>query len=59
MKLSILEEHPDGSATVTLEDVSPEIMQLIVQTGFLKLLTDALNEAEANNKLPALLRAKE
>ena len=59
MIISVLEDHEDGSATVKLEDVSPEIMQLIVQTGLLKLLTDALNEAEANNKLPALLRAKE
>lgn len=59
MIISVLEEHDDGSATVQLEDVSPEIMQLIVQTGLLKLLTDALDEAEANNKLPALLRPKE
>lgn len=59
MIISVLEEHDDGSATVQLEDVSPEIMRLIVQTGLLKLLTDALDEAEANNKLPALLRPKE
>lgn len=59
MIISVLEEHDDGSATVQLEDVSPEIMRLIVQTGLLKLLTDALDEAEANNKLPALLRPKD
>lgn len=59
MIISVLEEHEDGSATVRLEDVSPDLMRLIVQTGLLKLLTDALDEAEANNKLPALLRPKE
>lgn len=59
MKLSVLEEHEDGSATVTLEEVSPEIMQLIVQTGFTKLLGDALEEMQEQKKLPALLRPKE
>lgn len=59
MKLTMLEEHEDGSATVTLEDVSPEIMQLIVQTGFTKLLGDALEEMTEQKKLPALLRPKE
>lgn len=59
MKLTMLEEHDDGSATVTLEDVSPEIMQLIVQTGFAKLLGDALEEMAEQKKLPALLRPKD
>jgi hypothetical protein len=59
MKLTMMEEHEDGSATVTLEDVSPEIMQLIVQTGFTKLLGDALEEMAEQKKLPALLRPKE
>jgi anti-anti-sigma regulatory factor len=56
MIVTLVKEHDDGSADVCLTDVSPELMQLIVQTGFLKLMHDALDKEEADNKLPALLK---
>jgi hypothetical protein len=59
MELKFLQEYPDGSADVELSNVDPAIMQLIVQTGLIKLLEDAMKDAEEKNKLPALLRAKE
>ena len=59
MILEVLKENEDGSADVQLSDISPEMMQLIMQTGFIKLLEDALNMAESENKLPALFKKVE
>lgn len=59
MILEVLKENEDGSADVQLSDISPEMMQLIIQTGFIKLLEDALNKAESENKLPALFKKVE
>jgi hypothetical protein len=58
MKLEVLQENEDGSADVQLKDIEPEMLQLILQTGFVKLLEDALNQAKTNNKIPALLKEK-
>jgi hypothetical protein len=35
------------------------MMQLILQTGFIKLLEDALDKAKEEDKLPALFRKAE
>ena len=56
MKLTVLKENEDGSADVQLEDISPEHMQLIVQTGFLKLLSDSLDTAKKEKRIPSLLK---
>lgn len=58
MKLKILKENEDGSADVRLDNINPQYMQLILQTGFLKLLEDAITKAEKDNALPALLKEK-
>lgn len=58
MKLKVLKEHEDGSADVQLEDVEPQLMQVILQTGFTKLLNDAITDLKEKNKIPALLKEK-
>lgn len=58
MKLTVLKENDDGSADVRLDDVNPQYMQLIIQTGLIKLLEDAISKAEKNNALPALFKEK-
>lgn len=59
MIIKVIKENEDGSADVQLDDISPEMMQLIVQTGFIKLLGDALEEAKKDNKIPALFKKAE
>lgn len=59
MIIKVIKENDDGSADVQLDDISPEMMQLIVQTGFIKLLGDAMDKAKEDNKLPALFRKAE
>ena len=59
MIIKVIKENEDGSADVQLDDISPEMMQLIVQTGFIKLLEDAMDKAKEDNKLPALFRKAE
>jgi hypothetical protein len=58
MKLTVLKENDDGSADVKLENINPKMMQLILQTGLIKLLEEAITKAEKENKLPALLKEK-
>lgn len=59
MIIKVIKENEDGSADVQLDDISPEMMQLIVQTGFIKLLSDALEQAKEDNKIPALFKKAE
>ena len=59
MIIKVIKENDDGSADVQLDDISPEMMQLIVQTGFVKLLSDALEDAKKDNKIPALFKKVE
>jgi hypothetical protein len=56
MKLTVLKENDDGSADVKLESINPKMMQLILQTGLIKLLEEAITKAEKENKLPSLLK---
>ena len=58
MKLTVLKENDDGSADVKLENINPKMMQLILQTGLIKLLEEAITKAEKENKLPTLLKEK-
>ena len=57
--VTMIKENEDGSADVQLDNVSPKMMQLIIQTGFIKLLEDAIANAERENKLPALFKPKD
>jgi len=59
MKLTVLKEHDDGSADVQLDNIDPSVMTLIIQTGFIKLLTDALDVAEKEKRMPALFKKAE
>jgi len=57
VKLTVIKENDDGSADVKLENINPTMMQLILQTGLIKLLEEAITKAEKENKLPSLLKA--
>jgi sugar-specific transcriptional regulator TrmB len=59
MILKVLKENEDGSVDVQLDEISPEMHQLILQTGFIKLLQDAMDKAEKEDKLPALFKKAE
>lgn len=59
MKLTVLKEHDDGSADVQIDNIDPSVMTLIIQTGFIKLLTDALDLAEKEKRMPALFKKAE
>lgn len=59
MKLTVLKEHDDGSADVQLDNIDPSVMTLIIQTGFIKLLGDALDLAEKEKRMPALFKKAE
>lgn len=56
MKVTLLQEHDDGSADFQLTDVDPRQMQLIIQTGMIKLLEDAISSAEKEKRIPALFK---
>jgi len=56
MEIDVLEEHDDGSATVTLSNIEPRMLQLLLQEGFMSLLTKNLAQMEQAGKLPALLK---
>jgi hypothetical protein len=56
MKLTIIKENDDGSADVQLENIDSQMMTLLLQTGFIKLLTDALDLAEKEKRMPALFK---
>ena len=59
MKLTVVKEHDDGSADVQIDNIDPSVMTLIIQTGFIKLLTDALDLAEKEKRMPALFKKAE
>lgn len=59
MNLKVLNENEDGSVDVQLDNISPEMHQLILQTGFIKLLQDAIDKAKSEDKIPALFKKAE
>lgn len=59
MILKVLNENEDGSVDVQLDNISPEMHQLILQTGFIKLLQDAIDKAKSEDKIPALFKKAE
>ncbi len=58
MRVVTVKEHEDGSADVELQDLSPEEVRLLMQEGFISLLRKAIDKAEQEKKLPALLKEK-
>ncbi len=54
-----IEEHEDGSATVTLTEISKEEQRLLISEGFLSLLRKYLDQEEEKSKTAALLRKPE
>jgi hypothetical protein len=56
MELKVLKENEDGSVDVQLDKIEPRMHQLILQTGFVKLLQEALDKAEKEQSIPALLK---
>lgn len=56
MKVTLIKENEDGSADFQLDNVSPQQMQLIIQTGMIKLLEDAISKAEKEKKIPSLFK---
>jgi hypothetical protein len=59
MILKVLNENEDGSVDVQLDNISPEMHQLILQTGFIKLIQDAMDKAKSEDKLPTLFKKAE
>ena len=58
MIVKTIEEHEDGSATVVLENIEPEMMRLLIEKGFITLLKEYLDKEEKERKIPALLKEK-
>lgn len=58
MIVECVEEHEDGSATVVLKDIEPEMMRLLIEKGFITLLKEYLDKEEKERKIPALLKEK-
>lgn len=58
MKIEVLQENEDGSADIQLKDIEPHMLQIIFQTGLVKLLEDAIDKARKENRIPALLKEK-
>lgn len=56
MQLTVINENEDGSVDVRLDNIEPEIHQIIMQAGFLKILQDHLDKETENNNVPALFK---
>ncbi len=56
MELKVIKENEDGSIDVQLDNLDIRMHQLILQTGFLKLLQDALDKEEKAGTIPALFK---
>jgi hypothetical protein len=58
MRVVTVKENEDGSADVELQDISAEEVRLLIEEGFISLLRKAIDKAEQEKKLPALLKEK-
>ena len=58
MEVTLIKENEDGTADVRLDNIEPKMLQLLIQTGFIKLMEDALDDADKNGGLPALFKPK-
>jgi hypothetical protein len=58
MKVQEIKEHEDGSATVLIEEMTPEEVQVLIQEGFKAMLMRYIAEMEEDNKKAALFKPK-
>jgi len=58
MKVTLINENDDGSVDVTLEDIEPPMMQLLLQEGFTAILSKELKRLKKEKKIPALFKGK-
>lgn len=58
MKLTVINENEDGSVDVQLEDMSPEMHQIILQEGLIAILQKEIEKAAKEKRIPALLKEK-
>lgn len=58
MIVTVVEEHEDGSASVTLDDISSEELRMLVQAGLVALLKEYIEKEDKNAKVAALLKEK-
>lgn len=56
MKVTTIIEHDDGGADIMLEDVSARELEVLVEAGFVKLVTEYAEQLEAKRRIPAILR---
>lgn len=58
MKLTVINENEDGSVDVQLEDMSPEMHQILLQEGLIAILQKEIEKAAKEKRIPALLKEK-
>lgn len=58
MKVQEVKEHEDGSATVLIEEMTPQEVQVLIQEGFKAMLLRYIDEMEEENKKAALFKPK-
>lgn len=58
MKLTVIKENEDGSVDVQLEDISPQMHQLLLQEGLISILKKEMDKAEQEKRIPALFKEK-
>lgn len=56
MKLTVIRENEDGSADVQLDNIEPRMLQLLIQEGFVAILSRQLDVFEKEKRIPALFK---
>ena len=56
MKLTVIRENEDGSADVQLDNIEPRMLQLLIQEGFIAILSRQLDAFEKEKRIPALFK---
>jgi hypothetical protein len=56
MKLTVIRENEDGSADVRLDNIEPRMLQLLIQEGFIAILSRQLDALEKEKRIPALFK---
>ena len=56
MKLTVIRENEDGSADVQLDNIEPRMLQLLIQEGFIAILSRQLDVFEKEKRIPALFK---
>lgn len=56
MKLTVIRENEDGSVDVQLDNIEPRMLQLLIQEGFIAILSRQLDVFEKEKRIPALFK---